>query len=89
MNFKWGFHVILCKFGVNFLFSNKTFSEREDAVLDLGSIFCIYENIRFLKINFGRSVCFQIFRFCIPYAKRRLPVKVVEGKKFYDFSAST
>ena len=72
-----------------FLFSNKTFLEREDAVLDLGGIFCIYENIRFLKINFGRSVCFQIFRFCIPCAKRRLPVEVVEGKKFDDFSVPT
>ena len=81
MNFKWGFHVILCKYGKNFSFSKKTFLEREDAVLDLGNIFCIYENIRFLTINFGTSVFFKNFRFCIPYAKRRLPVKVVGVKK--------
>ena len=89
VNIKWGFHFILCKLGGNFQFSKKTSPEREDAVLHLGTTFCIFENIRFLKNNFGRSVCFQISWFCIPYAKRRLPVKVVEGKKFDVYFAST
>ena len=48
-----------------------------------------FTGLRFLKNNFGRSVCFQISWFCIPYAKRRLPVKVVKAKKFDVFFKST